>query len=342
MSTGLTPESLRPAATTALPVDGPPIPPGEGQPILDWPSAWAKLAEFTTENGAELIGDLSTSPEQDAAVPLSPDDSVEEETVVTSNEAWAAVLAFVGTPDRELVPAMCGRMQDILNRLRLCPNALPRVRQGLVLLAQATLGNVLDPFSFAPATRQEWLYPATLLEHGTPLRGRYGATWPPRHRRHRLRKSYSHRDVPWRRSRQGGSLIGIDANADLFAQDAEESLIGTRIAAGEPERNDLMLLDFCVQLGLLAPATHDDLQQGPGWSWEHTSGRRKRLDHVLMQAGPWEVLFASQALDFDIVNTCRDHVPKPRSHVGSLRPPVHVTRLSLRSLTLSSHAITRR
>ena len=28
-----------------------------------------------------------------------------------------------------------------------------------------------------------------------------------------------------------------------------------------------------------------------------------------MQAGPWEVLSASQALDFDIVNTCRDHVP---------------------------------
>ena len=44
-------------------------------------------------------------------------------------------------------------------------------------------------------------------------------------------------------------LIGIDANADLFAQDSEASLIGTRIAAGEPERNDLMLLDFCVQPG---------------------------------------------------------------------------------------------
>ena len=117
------------------------------------------------------------------------------------------------------------------------------------------------------------------------------------------------KEVLLRRPRHGGLLIGIDANADLFAQDPEESLIGKKIAAGEPERNDLMLLDFCVQLGLFAPATHAEIQQGPGWSWEHTSGRRKRLDHILVQAGPWEVLSASQALDFDIVNTSRDHVP---------------------------------
>ena len=129
------------------------------------------LAEFAAENGAELVGEMCVSPEQDAAIPLVHNAAVEEETVSTSNEAWAAVLAFVGTPSPELVPALCGRMQDVLNRLRLCPSALPRVRQGLVLLAQATLGNVLDPFSFAPATCQEWLYPAVLLEHGTPLLG---------------------------------------------------------------------------------------------------------------------------------------------------------------------------
>ncbi|CAE7208415.1 unnamed protein product, partial [Symbiodinium microadriaticum] len=163
MSSGHTPENLRPSVTTISAGDGPHIPPGDGPPPLDWSSAWTKLAAFAAENGADMVGDLSSSPEQDAAIPLAPDDSIAEETVATAAEAWAAVLAFV--------PAMCGRMQDVLNRLRLCPAALPRVSQGLVLLAQATLGNVLDPFSFAPATPQEWLYPATLLEHGTPLRG---------------------------------------------------------------------------------------------------------------------------------------------------------------------------
>ena len=173
MATGLTPEYTRPAASTEVAADAPLSHAGDGQPCLDWPAAWAKLATFAAENGTELVGELCVSPEQEAAIPLVHNTAVEEETIATSNEAWAAVLAFVGMPDPALVPALCGRMQDVINRLRVCPSALPRVRQGLVMLAQATLGNVLDPFSFAPATCQEWswLYPATLLEHGTPLRG---------------------------------------------------------------------------------------------------------------------------------------------------------------------------
>ena len=171
IATGLTPEYTRPAASTEVADDAPLSHAGDDQPCLDWPAAWAKLAAFAAENGTELVGELCVSPEQEAAIPLVHNAAVEEETIATSNEAWAAVLAFVGTPNPALVPALCGRMQDVINRLRVCPSALPRVRQGLVLLAQATLGNVLDPFSFAPATCQEWLYPATLLEHGTPLRG---------------------------------------------------------------------------------------------------------------------------------------------------------------------------
>ena len=139
-------------------------------------------------------------------------------------------------------------------------------------------------------------------------------------------------EVLLRRPRHGGLLIGIDANGDFFAQDEHASLIGSKLAAGEPERNDLLLLDFCVQLSLVAPATHEGVQRGPGWSWEHTSGRRKRLDHVLFQAGPWEPISASQALDLDIVNMCKDHVPLRVSTV--LRcPGQHATRPSQRRCT---------
>ena len=138
IATGLTPEHTRPAANTEVADDAPLSHAGDGQPCLDWPAAWAKLAAFAAENGTELVGELCVSPEQEAAIPLVHNAAVEEETTAISDEAWAAVLAFVGAPNPALVPALCGRMQDVISRLRVCPSALPRVRQGLVLLAQAT------------------------------------------------------------------------------------------------------------------------------------------------------------------------------------------------------------
>ena len=106
-----------------------------------------------------------------------------------------------------------------------------------------------------------------------------------------------------------GLILGIDANADFHSSDPEEVLLGAILASGEPARNDLSLFELSLRHSLFAPATHEPLQRGPGWSWEHTSGRRRRLDHVLLQTGPWEAHSASQALDFDIVNCQRDHVP---------------------------------
>ena len=103
-------------------------------------------------------------------------------------------------------------------------------------------------------------------------------------------------------------VLGLDANGDFHAADPEHALIGELPAAGEPGRNDDMLLEFCVVAGLEAPGTCASVQLGPGWSWQHTSGRQKRLDHLLFRPGPWEHHHASQAFDFDIVNQARDHV----------------------------------
>ena len=103
-----------------------------------------------------------------------------------------------------------------------------------------------------------------------------------------------------------GLVLGIDANADFFAQDDAEDLVGPLLAVGEPDRNDLHLLEFCLQLGLGASPS---VQNGPGWSWEHTSGIRKRLDHLLFQTGPWEVTSTGQALDLDLGHTAQDHMP---------------------------------
>ena len=80
------------------------------------------------------------------------------------------------------------------------------------------------------------------------------------------------------------------------------------LAQHEATSNDEHLSEFVAVLGLDAPATWASTQRGPGWSWEHTSGRRKRLDHLLFSAGDWSHASASQALDVDVMNSQRDHV----------------------------------
>ncbi|CAE7257580.1 unnamed protein product [Symbiodinium sp. CCMP2592] len=108
--------------------------------------------------------------------------------------------------------------------------------------------------------------------------------------------------------RRRAIVLGLDANGDFCSADDEGVLIGTLISQHEPSRNDEYLLELCLRFGLFAPSTFSDTQVGEGWSWQHTSGRRKRLDHPRFQAGPWEVERSSQALAFDIVNVQQDHV----------------------------------
>ena len=103
-------------------------------------------------------------------------------------------------------------------------------------------------------------------------------------------------------------VVGLDANGDFHASDSEGYLIGDLLARSEPGRNDDLLLEFCLTQGLEAPATFSDYQQGPSWTWQHTSGRQKRIDHLLFRPGPWSHHLLAQAFDFDIVNGARDHV----------------------------------
>ena len=112
-----------------------------------------------------------------------------------------------------------------------------------------------------------------------------------------------------RKAPPGRSLVlGIDANADFTAPDEGGCLIGTILSAAEASRNDAHLLELCLQHGLEAPATFKSLQQGASWSWEHTSGKRRRLDHVLFSPGPWRHVSTGQAMGFDLLNAQRDHV----------------------------------
>ena len=122
-------------------------------------------------------------------------------------------------------------------------------------------------------------------------------------------------------------LVGLDANGDLHAADDEGFLIGDLLARSEPARNDDLLLEYCLTAGLEAPSTFSATQIGPGWSWQHTSGRRKRLDYLLYRPGPWTHTMSSQAVDLDIVNTAQDHVAlRVRSTLTCPRPRPHTAR----------------
>ena len=105
-----------------------------------------------------------------------------------------------------------------------------------------------------------------------------------------------------------GLVVGLDANGDLTSTDEAGCLIGTHLATHDPGRNDMLLLDGCLQLGLEAPATFPEFQVGERWSWTHSGGRCKRLDHLLFRPGPWAHRLTSQALDFDLATANSDHV----------------------------------
>ncbi|CAE6921306.1 unnamed protein product [Symbiodinium sp. KB8] len=57
-----------------------------------------------------------------------------------------------------------------------------------------------------------------------------------------------------------GVVLGVDANADFFAPDEDGQLIGSLLAAGEPGRNDMHLLELCLHRRLVAPSTQAEVQ----------------------------------------------------------------------------------
>ncbi|CAE7771673.1 unnamed protein product [Symbiodinium sp. CCMP2592] len=73
-------------------------------------------------------------------------------------------------------------------------------------------------------------------------------------------------------------VLGLDANADLLWADEDHAYIGDCLGNSEEGAGEQGLFDTIQRFGLLAPASFSALQQGPGWSWEHTGGTRKRLD----------------------------------------------------------------
>ncbi|OLP94092.1 hypothetical protein AK812_SmicGene23920 [Symbiodinium microadriaticum] len=172
VATGRTPEGIPRTAATEIEADVELIP-DHTQPLESpsWFTAWLQVTSFAVSQGSELIGELASNAEQDSMLPLHPDSQLEDATVVQAQALWLELGQMVATPNEGLMAGLYAKLRDFLQMVRLCPNALPRLQQGLVLAMQVTLGNILDPYSYAPSTAQEWLYPSILLEHGGPFVG---------------------------------------------------------------------------------------------------------------------------------------------------------------------------
>ena len=172
VATGRTPDAAPRVAATLIDDDEELLPvhvPPSGS--LSWFTSWLHVMSFAVNQGSDLIGELSTNAEQEAMLPLHPDVQIEDATVAQADALWLELGHMTTAPQERQMDGLYARLREFLQLVRLCPNALPRLRQGLMLALQMTLGHVLDPYSYAPSTAQEWLYPSVLLEHGGPYVG---------------------------------------------------------------------------------------------------------------------------------------------------------------------------
>ncbi|CAE7210150.1 unnamed protein product [Symbiodinium sp. CCMP2592] len=178
-ATGLTPEAVpRVPQTTVVENDvelateetGPPAAelssPATRPTALTWTQAWLYMLKFAADNGDAVIGEVATSDTQDLAMPL-PKDGLEPAAVVAAaDKVWQELVQLLREPGTtsDLLASLYHSLAQILHHIRSSPGALSQVRQGLVVAAQISAGNLLDPFSYAPATAQEWLFPNMLIE----------------------------------------------------------------------------------------------------------------------------------------------------------------------------------
>ncbi|CAE7632916.1 scube2 [Symbiodinium sp. CCMP2592] len=171
-ATGLTPEGIARVPQTLIAEEDPELLPArEAVPPVTWSQAWLHMLRFAVDNGAEPVGELAISPEQDATLPISVHGQPVSVVCECAEKVWQELVHVLQDPLPDRLPLLFAAILNALQLLRGCPQALPQVRQGVVVAAQVSAGGLLDPYSYAPATAQEWLFPSLLVEKRGPFRG---------------------------------------------------------------------------------------------------------------------------------------------------------------------------
>ncbi|CAE7725185.1 unnamed protein product [Symbiodinium sp. CCMP2592] len=183
-ATGLTPETVpRPAQTLIAEGEVELSSPATRPAAMSWTQAWLYMLRFAVDNGDAVIGEVATSDTQDLAMPLQKDGLEPAVVVAAAEKVWQDLVQLLREPSTtsDMTASLYHSLAQILHHIRSSPGALGQVRQGLVVAAQLSAGNLLDPFSFAPATAQEWLFPNMLIERGEPLKGFIAAAMAEEH-----------------------------------------------------------------------------------------------------------------------------------------------------------------
>ena len=175
-TTGRTPEGIRrrPVATVDEENEDELIPASAWDapsPGLSWFMGWLYVIRFTIEQGGSPIGELAVNAEQEAMLPLPHAEDMVEATLQAAHALWTRLQQLVESGEESDTYTTLEKMHELLVQLRQCPAVLPHLPQGLLVAVQTSLSGISDPFSYAPSTAQEWLYPGMLLERGGPFTG---------------------------------------------------------------------------------------------------------------------------------------------------------------------------
>ena len=175
-TTGRTPEGFRRRPTTTVDEDNddeliPASTLDTPSPGLSWFMGWLYVIRFTIEQGGSLIGELAVNAEQDAMLPLPHAEDMVEATMQAAHALWTRLQQLVESGEEADTYPTLEKMHELLVQLRQCSAVLPQLPQGLLVSIQTSLSGISDPFSYAPSTAQEWLYPGMLLERGGPFVG---------------------------------------------------------------------------------------------------------------------------------------------------------------------------
>ena len=175
VSTGLTPDRPRrgpnPADEEEL------IPATTASQHLTWDTAWRMVVKYCLDHGQELVGQLTRSEVQEASFPLIIGEATED-AQQRSEAIWHGLPDLL--LDNEGAPGageMLKQLRDFLQICRANQNALPRLRQGSLLLALAVEGSLYGLEDFGPSTVQEWLFPAGILTRNVSPCGHIPVTW---------------------------------------------------------------------------------------------------------------------------------------------------------------------
>ena len=113
--------------------------------------------------------------------------------------------------------------------------------------------------------------------------------------------------------------VFVDANATLAS---ETTQYFQEHHADSTTAQSLVFEEFLVDHEMYAPSTFAAHHKGPSYTWTHSSGKRMRLDYVLLNSRLFEMVATSETwLSYDGTFTHEDHIPACLDLIGWIPCP---------------------